>query len=497
MLRLLLIISFAALARFADAAVLREATGLIQIRAEGEDRWRPAGRLPRTMSGGDALRTGFSARAVIALDGGAALELSGNTQISLEAGARGGAVVNLLFGSARISARALGGKSLEVRTPTGTARARSEAVAWRTAVGGGGSAVFEIESGLVAVEDARGASLRLRDGERVESDLAGLHEPEAVPAPARARRDDFAGRMRRELALEQEADAPQRLVAGEIRRAEFELGRALTDASGLRVRAEEFVVRTGPSSFAFVALNARRGGGLTFYSWSGAFDRPLPTDLSGVFAVLPGSAGAPAPWTLTSYVATRSNGADSLVERGVGGHQVDLNGNLDPTDDVAVLFNPTTDAFVNVAGRPVFKVLFDGYGVYSNGVLKSGLTGSNLQSPNDALPAVANDPITGAALGASLPVFTSNTTFPDAGSARQVVYQSYADGTFVSSDNRSVAPGGGAASSSELGGAASGPAFVTGMLKSAFEQTTTASEFGRSVDVMVSPRILAETGGLK
>jgi hypothetical protein len=495
--RLLLIIVLAALARPAAAAVLREAAGLVQVRAEGEERWHPAGHLPRTLGPGAAVRTGFSARASVVLDGGASLELSGNTQVSWETGARGVTVVNLLFGTARVSARALGGAALELRTPTGTARARSETAVWRASVGGGGTAAFAVETGLVAVEDARGGTLRLRDGERVETDLAGLHEPEAVPAPARARRDDFADRMRRELALDRESDDAQRLVSGEIRRNEYELGRALTDASGLRVRAEEFVVRTGPSSFSFVALNGRRGPGLSYYSWSGTFDRPLPTDLSGVFNILPGSAGAAAPWTLTSFTTVRSNGSDSLVERAVGGHQVDLNNNADPTDDVATLFNPATDAFVNVAGKPVFAVLFDGYGLYSNGVLKRGLTGTNIQSPNDALQASTNDPITGAALATPLPVFSSNATFPDAGSARQVVYESYGDGTYLSSDNRSVAPGGGVSGADILGGATSGPGFQTGMLKSSFEQTTTASEFGRAVDVMVSPRVLIETGALK
>lgn len=480
----------------ARAAVLKEASGLVQVRAAGEDRWKPAGRLPRTLGGGDSVRTGFNARAAIALDGGAVLELGGNTQTSLEPAARGGAAVNLLFGSARVSARGLGGKTLEVRAPTAVARARSDAAAWRTTVGGGGTAVFEAESGLVAVEDARGASLRLREGERVEIDLAGLHEPEAVPEPARARRDDFAARMRRELELDREAGDTQRLVAGEMRREEFEAGRALTDASGLRVRAEEFVVRTGPASFSFVALNDRRGQGLSYFSWSGTFDRPLPVDLSGVFAILPGSAGAPAPWTLTSYAATSSNGPDSFVVRGAGGHQVDLNGNPDPGDDVSVLFNPVTDAFDAVAGVPVYKVLFDASGAYANGVLKRGWTGTAIQSQGDAIPSSTNDPMTGAPLAAPLPAFTSNVTFPDAGAARQVSRESYSDGTSIVTDNRAVAPGGGVVGRGAFGGGTTGPAFQSALLRSAFEQTTTASEFGRAVDVMVSPRILVETGAL-
>lgn len=497
-MRAFLLIAAVACAPFARAAVLSEASGLVQVRPSGSERWAPAGKTPRVLRPGDAVRTGFNARAVIDFDGAAVVEAGGNTQLAVEEAARGAVLVDLLFGSARVSARSLGGRRLELRTSAATARARSEAVAWRAAVGGGGNALFEVREGLVAVEDARGGSLRLREGERVEVDLAGLHEPTAAPAPARARRDAFADRMRRELAYDREADSDQRLVAGELRRAEYELGRALTDAAGARVRAEEFVVRTSPSSFAFVALNARRGSGMSYYSWAGTFDRALPRDLSPVFSALPGTLDGPTAWTLTGFVETRSNGRDALVASASGGHQVDLNHNADPTDDLSVLYDPATDAFNAVgAGRAAFKTLFDRYGLYADGALKRGWTGANIQSQAAAVPSSTNDPLTGAALGAALPAYSSNATFPDAGSVRQVTLESYADGTQIEVSNRAVSRDGGVVSRAAFGGATSGAGWQGGLLRSAFQQTTTASEFGgRSVDLMVSPRILVGTGGL-
>jgi len=475
--------------------VLRESSGLVQVRPEGSDRWRPAGAPPRRLAPGDAVRTGFNARAVIALDGGAVLEAGGNTQVALDQTGRGGAAVDLAFGSARLGARALGGRPLELRTPTGTARARSESALWRAAVGGGGSAVFEVVDGLVAVEDLRGGVLRLRAGERVETDLAGLHEPTQTPSPARARREDFASRMRRELERERDGDALQAVVSGEQRREEYELGHVLTDAAGRRVRAEQFVVRTSPTSFTFVALNGRGDAGLSYYSWTGVFDLALPKNLAPVFAILPGSAGAAAPWTLTSYTATSSNGVDTLVSSASGGHQVDLNSNADALDDVSALYDPATDSFRSVSGQAVFKVLFDRYGLYSDGVLKGGLTGANIQSQSDYTASTTNDPLTGAALATPLSVFTTNASFPDAGSARQQVFTSYQDaaGTSITVDNRSVSAGGGVVSRADFGGATSGAGLQTGMLRSVFEQSVLASEFGgRSIDVILSARALFE-----
>lgn len=497
-MRAFLLIAALAAAVPGRAAVLREAAGLVQVRPEGSERWTPAGKIPRTLSPGDAVRTGFNARARVEFEGVIAVESSGNTQFSIEEGARGGALVNLLFGSVRVSARALGGRRLEVRTPTATGRTRSDSAVWRAAVGGGGNSLFETAEGLVAVEDTRGGVLRLRDGERVEVDLAGLHAAASVPTPARARRDAFEDMMRRELAYDREADADQRLVASELRREDYESGRSLLDASGTRVRVEEYVVRTAGNSFTFVALNGRRGTGLSYYSWAGTYDIALPRDLSSVFASLPGTLDAPAPWTLTTAVETRSNGRDTLVASAAGGHQVDLNHNLDATDDVSAYLDPVTDAAVAVGvGRAFYKTLFDRFGLYADGTLKRGWTGTNIQSQGDAVPASNNDPLTGAALPAALPVWSSNSTFPDAGAVSQSALESYSDGTEVSVVTRAVARDGGVLSRSAFGPATSGIDWRRGLLRSAFQQTVTASEFGgRTIDVMMTPRVLAATGGL-
>lgn len=497
MRRIILIALIAASAPVADAAVLREAEGLVQVRAMGSDRWAPADSPPRVLAAGDSLRTGFHARAVIALDGGAVLEAGGNTQLALDDGLRGGAAT-LWFGVARLSARSLRGRTLELRVPGAVARARSESAAWRTTVVTGGRIAIEVEDGLLGVEDSRGGTMRLRAGERVEIDAVGLHEPTARPSPERARRDDFADRMRRELALDREIDSAQSLVAAQERREEYEQGRVLTDASGAPARAAEFVVRVAPDSFKFVSLSLRRGSGLSFYSWTGVFDAALPKNLAPVFAILPGSAGAPAPWTLTGFTAVTSNGIDSVVSSGAGGHQVDVNHNSDPNDDVSVLYDPATDAFAAVSGQAVYKVLFDRYGLYSDGVLKSGWTASNMQAQSDAVAATVNDPLSGAALAAPLPAVTTNETFPDAGFARRITLNSYSDGTSLTVDERSLSAGGGVAGLPPLGGATSGPAWQAVLLRASFEQTTTATEFGgRSIDLLVSPRALVLTGGLR
>ena len=203
---------------------------------------------------------------------------------------------------------------------------------------------------------------------------------------------------------------------------------------------------------------------MSWYSWAGVYDRALPRELSAVFAALPGTADAPAPWTLTSYVEERADGVDSLVVSASGGHQVDLNGNLDPTDNVSALFDPSRDAFVSVAGRPVYKTLFDNSSLSADGVLKRGWTGSNLQAQSDAIPL-------------ALPAFTANTTFLDANGSRRVELESYADGTSIGVETRA--------------------SWGARLLQDAFQENISASEFGgRAVQVISSPRIRFATGTL-
>lgn len=418
------------------AAVLREATGLVQIRPAGADSWRPAGKTPRPMSEGDGLRTGFNAKARVDLAAGSVVEAEGNAHVSIEVDGPGHTNVHAMFGTLRLTASAAGGRSVSVRTPTCVVRARGDRVTARITVAGGGNALIEIIEGVAGVEDNRGASVILRAGQRVSVDLAGVHEPTAAPTPVQARKIDFMAAMRRELGFELGRDADFAAASREARRGEREIGRVLVDADGRRVRVEEYVVRPSVTRLALVVMNGRPDG-LSYYAWDGTFDRALPRNLEPVFAGLAGSA-SPTGWTATDFTATWAGGGASLAERGSGGHQVDLNANADPLDDVA-------------GGGAAFRTVFDRYGVYANGVLKRGFTGANLQTYADAAASTTNDPLTGAALGAALPVVVINTTFPDAASARRVTRESYGDGTTITREEMALEFGGGVAPRASYG----------------------------------------------
>lgn len=418
------------------AAVLREAKGLVQVRPSGSEDWAPAGGTPRKIAEGDGLRTGFNAQARLEFEGGTIVETAGNAHVSVEAETAGRLSLNALFGRIRLIAATTGGRTVSVRTPTCVVRARGERVTLRVTVGGGGGTVVEVEKGVAGVEDNKGRLLQLTAGQRIDVDLAGVHEPSAAPTAAQARKNDFLGMMRRELGFELARGADFDAAAREARREERQLGRILTDSDGRRVRVEEYVVRPAANRLSLVVMNGRAGS-LSYYAWKATFDSALPAGLQPVFAGLRGGSSA-SPWTVTDFTATLSNGTDSLVEAGSGGHQADVNANGDPLDDVA-------------GGGTAFRTLFDRFGLYANGVLKRGWSGAAITGYADATASTVNDPLTGAALAAPLPVVVINTTYPDAGAARRSTLESYGDGSSILREQLSLEFGGGAAPRSSYG----------------------------------------------
>ncbi len=472
------------------SSTLREASGVVQVQSRGAEGWVLVRRAPLALAAGDRLRTGHGARAVVECADGSRLELGGSAEMVLVEDSRYRVAVQLEGGPLKAEAKADPLRSFQLRTPAAQATLRGAKVEVSLEVRMGGGTVIDLHKGLLGVEDRRGAAVLMHPKERLEIDAAGMGLPAALPAPRESRRLRFHELMRRELAFDQAKDAEQSEPVREVKLAEYQQGRVFIDLDGGRVRTEEFMLRPAADQFKLVVLNGR-GAALGYFYLHGTFNQALPGDLAVPFSQLSGCAGAAPDYWLTAFETGRSNSVDTLVERGQGGHPVDLNNNADPGDDVAWLFDPRSNAYVDVAGQAVFQTLFDSYGLYVSGGLKYGWSGVNLQSRAEqaAVLSTTNDPITGALLPGVLPVRSVSTTYPASGGPEQVVTETYGDGTFIQWRNRAFDFGGGAAAS---GGR--GPAFKAGLARAGFEQVVTASEFGgRSIDLVIAPRILLQT----
>ncbi|MFA6316019.1 MAG: FecR family protein [Elusimicrobiota bacterium] len=481
-----------AFAAAVSAARLTDYSGVVQIKALGAFDWVQVDGAPLDLRPGDGLRTGGRGKATVVFSDGSRVELSASASFVLEeAGARGTGV-RLFMGVLRAKVERLLSRRFTVRTPTAVCSVRG--TEFQVQVQEGGRTNVDLYKGLLAVEDSRGQQILLKSGQRLEVDLRGIGQPTEAPSQAQSRSQGFHGVMRREMSLEMSKEDVQAAAAREIKLAEYQQGKALTDVFGNRVRVEEYVMRPASDQFKLVVLNERKDRFDYFY-YLGTFNKDLPRDLAVALRQISGAADAAPEYYLKGFETGRSNTQDSMVEVAQGGHLVDVNNNLSSGDNVASLYNPATDSFESVAGRSVYQTIYDKYGFYINGKLKYGWTGANIDNYDAAAKATVNDPITGAALGSALPTRSVSAVWPDASSLRQEIYESYSDGTFTKWDNYIFDDQGKVATFADFNDVKSGSEYKDRLLRFNYEQVITASEFdGRKIDIVVEPKILIQSG---
>ncbi|MBI5209463.1 MAG: FecR domain-containing protein [Elusimicrobia bacterium] len=475
-----------------SATQLSEFSGIVQLKAGDAAFWVQVEKVPLDLNPGDGVRTGEKGKASVTFSDGSRVDIGGNGYFLLDESSAKQTGIRLMLGALRANVAKLLSRQFSVRTPTAVCSVRG--TEFQVAVFEGGRTSVDLYKGLLAVSDQKGQQILLKPGQKLEVDMRGLGSPAEIPSQSQARSGKFHTVMRREMSLDMSKEEVQAAAAREIKLAEYQQGKALTDVFGNRVRLEEYIVRPQSDQFKLVVLNERKDRFDYFY-YLGTFNKALPRDLSTALRQLGGGVGTAPEYFLKSFETGRSNTKDSMVELGIDGHQVNVNDNGTIADDVRYFYNAATDSFDDVTGQAVFQTLFDKYGFYVNGKLKYGWTGANLASYANATAATNNDPITGAALAQALPNRTVNLTWPDVNNQHQVIYESYDDGTFTKWDNYIIDNDGKIATVADFQGVRTGAAFKEKLLNFNYEQVITSSEFGgRKIDLVVEPRVLIQSG---
>jgi hypothetical protein len=481
-------------------AYLSKTAGLVQIKSGSQDRWDPVRTVPQPVTAGDSVRTGLRAQATLQFEDGSHVELGSNASFTLEEASGSRSLLNLGFGAIKVWVQRLGSRRFQVRTPTAVCSVRG--TEFRVEVMPGGRTTVDLYKGLLGVEDHRGQQVLLHPNERLQVDLRGIGLPTALPSQTSIQRSNFHQLMQKEMVLDLSKEQVMAAAIGEIKAAEFQQGKSLTDAFGHRVRVEQYIVRPAANQFKLVVLNERKASFNYFY-YLGTFNQTLPTDMTVALKQLNGGIDTAPDYFLTSFESGRSNTIDSLVEKGTGGHLVDVNNNTDNTDDVSLFFDQNKGRWVDAVGRSVWQTRFDNYGMYVDGNLKIGWTGANIQTYNQGWGAdsptlsTTNDPFTNALLASATPSDGGTTrTFPDSNQVHELIYHSFSDGSFISFDNYLIDDAGKIASPSDFAGYEVGS--FTGqqkLMQFNYEQVTTATEFGgRKIDLVVAPKILIQAG---
>ncbi|OGR58252.1 MAG: hypothetical protein A2X36_13340 [Elusimicrobia bacterium GWA2_69_24] len=475
--------------------------GVVQVRPAGSESWSTIDLTPRPFLPGDSLRTGAGAGAALSFDDGSRVEVRAHSILALEDAAPERSLLRLELGQLRAGVRHDPARRFQVRTPSVVTTVRG--TEFSISVLAGGNTHVELFQGLLGVEDNRGHQVLLHPHESLSVDRRGMSVPQRMPTGEQVRRESRHADLRRELGFDQERDEDVSAAARELKLAEYQQGKALVDVDGRRVRVESYVLRPRADQFKLVVLN-RRGDRNDYFYYLGTFNKPLPRELGPALRRLGGGIGSSPEYFLTEFETGRSNRIDNILELGRGGHPVDLNANVDLDDNLQSVFDPDRDRFVDAGGGAAFQTLFDDYGLYLNGKLKAGWTGTDVTAHAETVPASAADPITGAVLNAGnayldgsglLATGSESITFPDAERMRQRVYQSYTDGAFLAWDNHMTDGEGAVARRSDFSGETAGTGFRQRLLGFNYEQSITATEFGgRKIDLTLSPRPLIQLG---
>ncbi len=484
------------------SATISDYFGSVKVLKAGTQNWVRVDQAPAVLGVGDQVSTGFLSRATILFKDGSKVELSGSSSFTLDETKPGISLMSLLLGVLHAEVTHNPARSFEVRTPTTVCAVRG--TNFKIRVMAGGMTVVDLYRGLLAVTDHKGQQILLHPNQSTRVGLKGLPRLGALPGRAAARlaAARFHASMKREMNFEISRGQIEAMAERDLRLADYQQGKTLIDVSGHVVRVEQYIMQPSPDQIKMVVLDKRQNS-LNYFYYLGTFNTTLPPDISVALRELPGTPDAPPQYYLTGYHSVWSNGTDSLQEITSGGHLVNLNNNSsgDTSEAVTTYFDPLTNSYKTLtSGEAFYSTLFDNEGLYVDGNLKSGWSGSGIETYHSGYgsysPTLASntDPITGAALSTSLPGVTSSSTFPDPGQVHQTIYNSYTDGTFLKFDNYIINNQGQVASNSAFG-STSGTEFTQNILNYNFEQVITASEFqGRSIDLVVSPKIFVQAG---
>lgn len=488
-------------------------SGKAFVMRSGTKVWTTAGG-GYVMYAGDQLRTASGSNATISFDDGSRINLEANGSFILQESSAGGTSLKLSIGVLRAWVEKALSRRFEVRTPTAVCSVRGTEFSVDVNIQGHTS--IQMFSGMLAVADQRGNEVVIRDQQSLNVTDKGFSAGQASQGPSD--RDRLKDQAKREVGLEMSKEAVQSAAAIESMNAVYKEGKAIIDVGGNRVRIEEYIVRPAADQFKLVVLNEREQRFDYFY-YKGTFNTTLPDDLSIALRQLPGCIGAQCDYYLLSYETGRSNTQDSMLEVTSGGHQVDVNNDLNADDAVYAAFDPRTDLFtpLNVpnpggAGNDKFYQTLYNYNTLTfNGVPHGGwasISGGNITNMGSGQidttkvrldvndPATLVSPTTLTTVRESPACDPPDCKYDEAGVEHSVVYASNGDWTvWEKYDSYVISDEGRVANTADFAGAYSGTDYKQKLLHWNFETIVTASEFGgRKIDLAVEPKIFIQSG---
>lgn len=490
----------------AEGATLNKVSGSVMVRSKDATLWNQVSK-GYALRPGDAVKTRRRSETTLGFDDGSKVEVGAKSFFVLQSAEKKSKSITFTFGRMKAWVNKAMAQRFTVRTPTAVCSVRGTLFSLDVAQSGKTS--VSLFNGLVGVADNKGNEVLLKPGQSVDVDTQGLGSTRSTDESGGGQDDKLRTEIKKEVGLEMTKEEVQAAAALEMKSAVYQDGKALVDVNGNRVRVESYIIRSSPNQFKLVVLNSRVDRFDYFY-YKGLFNTTLPTELSEAFRQLNGCIGAACQWYLTERERAFSNTQDYQLIREWGGHLVDLNSNADATDNVTKAVDYRSGEFVDVTGA-FHKTLFDYGNVSYNGTSHSswepaggitpwnGTAGTGIQNLNGH---VNNNPASMTTATNITNIKTTNcssadecTGFRNEEKYHYIIYAENGSGsvwdkaeTYLINDQGDIVDRAGFPTGDNN-------LFKQRLLEVNYQQIITASEFGgRKIDLVVTPRILIDSG---
>ncbi len=463
---------------FAGVAKLVEINGNVKYVKSGQEDWRAAA-AGIELNIGDKLKTGAESHANIIFQAGHSAFLGASSMMVVNISDKNKTNLDLFKGKLRSKVRKLSkDQAYKITTPQAVCAVRG--TDFDVSVIGKITKVMVYEGVVEAKEIITGAKLDISAGQ--SSDIIKNEAPSQSSSSGlldhlteieKQERTEVIEAARVEMFEEISRDAVMSRSAEEIKKAEYENGKAMIDVHGKRVRLEEYIMRPEDYQFKYVVLN-ERADRFDFSKILFTFNTTLPDDLTLVSKKMYYSNTTDKPqWILTDMVSVISNTQDQINELASSGN----------------MLQDTSGAWRHYFGSYAFSI--KGYGKDQKTLYTETITDIDGTYDNLTVGKVY--------LGGSDP--TSVYSQPDGEDTFHFyVKDTYGDGTWLAVDDYLVDDDGNVKTSKELQdnfSSSFGSSFTDFLSELNFERKYTSSEFeDRDIDIVFSTKLLLDSGML-
>ncbi|MFC2061636.1 FecR domain-containing protein [Elusimicrobiota bacterium] len=475
---ILVIVLFISPACFASVAVVSEIEGELSYRSTEMQDWASVS-AGQELDTGDRLKTGDKATAIINFNAGHSAVMNENSEMVIRSAMKEKTNLDLFKGKLRSKVKKLTGEQAYIiETPQAVCAVRG--TDFTVSVKKNMTKIRVYEGVVEAKELITGKKLEISAGQ--SSDImknkapmrtSGLSPLDGLTDEELKEREEVLEAARVEMFEEISRDAVMARAAEEIKKAEYENGKAMIDVHGNRVRMEEYVVRPEDYQFKYVVLNTRDER-FDFSKILFTFNKDLPDDLTLVSKNMYYSASEEKPeWILTDMISVVSNTQDQINELASNGDMI----------------QDENDAWRHYFG--LYEFYIKGYNKDQKILWTQTVTDTNgyyEDRTENTTYLGGEDPVS---------VFSQ----PDGEDTFHFrVKDTYGDDTWLTVDDYLIDDDGDVKTSKDLEGnfeSSFGGSFEDYLAELNFERRYTSSEFGdRDIDIVFSTKLLLESGML-